>query len=811
MSISTLGLTRASGKIYVQLCLPHLPEGTVLRASASTSAHSNIPCALYPDGQDTYVAVLPVLNTVQTLELCSCDAAGHTTTLYTKRIHPERAKWESRARSVLAKPFTQHARGIDKRFWAQESHIEISCIFQDRDEFVYRGNMYIVPNDSIANPVPVCYCADGSLADARFVVVGEYDEQPMPSVSWTRRVIEFTLRASAVPEERIFVLKDAEFSETTGPFGARFTVVEGFEHFSKSVAYEQETLSAQNDPHYNDWFELHRITPAELEIQRGTQLDISPIFSLVVPLYKTPLPFFRELVDSVRAQSYPHWELLLVNASPEDNELSQAALDAARGDSRIRVLDVEHNKGISYNSNVGIQAATGDFVCFLDHDDLIEANALFEYAAAINRVPTTDVLYCDEDKLDEKGHLFYSFFKPDFNIDMLRWHNYVCHMLCIRRSLLDSIGLFDSAYDGAQDYDLTLRASEHARAITHVPHVLYHWRVSANSTATNPDAKPYTSTASVRALQAHFKRLNMDVEVTETENPNMSFVRYKVPKDTPLVSIIVAAQHGSKALERCVQSLVAKSTYPNYELIVVGDESKLSRTFQEELRRAKVPRIHVVDAPQEAIRPECINRGAQHAQGQYLLLLLDDIEITTDDWIERLLGVCARNDVGCVGGKIVYPDGAIEQAGLSIHKHGLCYRFCGLGRKGSGYFNFDNTRLDVSAISSDCLMLSASLFHEIGGMDESLITKYGDADVCFRIRERNLLVVYTPDVEVVHHIPRHERFDVSEIARDYQEAAVVMQRWPQRFSEGDPYHPSALRQDPPRSYFFALPDVPHCD
>ena len=823
MSISTLGLTRANGKIYVQLRLPHLPEGTSLRASASTSVHSNIPCALYPDGQDTYVAVLPVLNTVQTLELCSCDAAGHTTMLYTKRIHPIHAKWESRARSVLDKPFTQHVRSIDKRFQAQESHIEITCIYQDEKEFVYRGNMYIVPDDPIANPIAVCYCANGSLANTRFVVVSEYDEQPMPSVPWTRHVVEFTLRAKAVEENRIFVLEDeytaaercatkeGSSSASTGPYGARFSTLEYFAHYNMGVIYEHEILSAQHDPNYNEWFELHRITPAELEIQRSTQLDISPTFSLVVPLYKTPLPFFRELVDSVCAQSYPHWELLLVNASPEERALTQAALAAAQSDSRIRVLEVERNGGISYNSNVGIQAATGDFVCFVDHDDLIEPNILFEYAAAINRVPTSDLLYCDEDKLNQHAWLYNPYFKPDFNLDMLRCHNYICHMLCIRRSLLDSIGLFDSTYDGAQDYDLTLRASEHARAITHVPYVLYHWRANINSTASNPDSKPYTSTASARALQAHFDRLGMDVEVEETEDLNMSFARYKVPEHTPLVSIIVAAQHESKALEHCIRSILTKSTYPNYEVIVVGDEGNCSHAFKEELLCTKAPRIHFVDAPDKAMRPERINRGTQHAQGQYLLLLLDDTEITTDDWIERLLGVCARNDVGCVGAKLIYADGTVEQAGLSISKHGLCYRFHGLGRKGSGYFNFDNTRMDVSAISSDCLMLASNLFHEIGGMDEALVSKYGDVDLCFRISEKKLLVVYTPDVEIVHHIPRQEHFDVGEIARDHQEAAVVMQRWPQKFSEGDPCHHGALRKDPPRSYFFALPDMPHYD
>ena len=322
--------------------------------------------------------------------------------------------------------------------------------------------------------------------------------------------------------------------------------------------------NAQVDPNYPAWFENHKAGIDVLAKQTDTYFEYRPEFSIIVPLFKTPEQFFTDMVDSVKHQSYGRRVLVLVNASLEDARLAELVADARKSDKRIKAVTLTENNGISENTNAGIAVAAGDFISFFDHDDVLEPDILFEYAKAINENPSTDVLYCDEDKLMLDGELAQPLFKPCFNIDLLRDNNYICHMLTVRKSLLDTLEPNTREYDGAQDHNLALRAAEKARHIHHVSKVLYHWRISETSTAADTGSKPYATQAGIRSVQEHLDRMGIPAKVSQSRRPFTYRIDYAVPSDNPLVSIIIPNKDHHRVLDTCVQSILNLSTYRNF-------------------------------------------------------------------------------------------------------------------------------------------------------------------------------------------------------------------------------------------------------
>ncbi len=553
--------------------------------------------------------------------------------------------------------------------------------------------------------------------------------------------------------------------------------------------------TAGSDPYYTQWFNEHKIKECEATRQRGITFPQMPLFSIIVPLYKTPLQFFEEMAASVAAQTYVNWECILVNASPKDTILTKRVAKVCKKDKRFRLVKLERNGGISLNTNAGIEQAKGDFICFLDHDDTLEPDALFEYARAINEHPATDVLYCDEDKLDETGAVCTPTFKTDFNLDLLRSNNYICHLLCIRKTLLDQLEPSTPEFDGAQDHNLTLQAVERARYVHHVSRILYHWRMSENSTSGSAAAKPYAVRAGVLAVQNHLDRLGVRAQVEATGDGQASYqVRYEAPESNPLVSIIIPNKDHVDLLKGCIESILTKSTYENYEIIVVENNSTQASTFAYYRSLQNNPRVRVVSWPNNGFNfSEIVNFGREQARGEYLLPLNNDTEIITPDWLELMLGNCARKEVGVVGCKMYYPDDTIQHAGCIVIE-GVALSFRHVPREGTSYLNLMNTQRNVSAVAGACFMVSATDFDAVGGLDPALSVEYNDIDFCLKLQEAGKLNVYLPQVELYHYE------SISRGAQDrgahYEELCLFEYRWSKLIGAGDPYYNKNLQPSP---------------
>lgn len=551
---------------------------------------------------------------------------------------------------------------------------------------------------------------------------------------------------------------------------------------------------------YAAWFKQHRASKEELANQtRHAQELVGPTFSIVVPLYETPLPFLHDAVQSVLQQTYPAWELVLVNASPNNKELAAAAHRYATQDKRIIVVDMATNEGIVGNTNCGIQKASGDFVAFMDHDDMLEPNILYEYARAIQAEPTCDFLYCDEDLFDNPGHYFDPLFKPDFNIDLLRTHNYITHMYAIRTSLLRSLELPSKEMEGAQDYDLTFKATEKARRIIHIPHVLYHWRAHEKSTNIVPGSKPYAEEAGRKAIQAHLDRVYPGCTVQTGELTNTYTVAYPVTGNH-LVSIIIPTRDQADALKRCVTSVLDNAGYEHFEIVIVENGSTQEETFalykelQKQDGRIKVACFSQQD-PQQFNYSALINFGAKEAKGDYLLFLNNDVQAITKGFLKTLLGFALRLDVGVVGAKLLFPDETIQHAGVGIQfankdAEPAFHLFAHLPRGTHGYHDRAIKTQDYSAVTGACQMTPRSTFERVGGYDESYAVAFNDVDYCLKVIEQGELVVYCAQAECFHDESLSRGKDSiqdDKRARASQERALLQERWGARYKKGDPY------------------------
>ncbi|MGQ5427420.1 glycosyltransferase family 2 protein [Thermophilibacter sp. ZX-H3] len=561
------------------------------------------------------------------------------------------------------------------------------------------------------------------------------------------------------------------------------------------------------DPYYGEWLSLHRATRYELDSQRAHQPANGVKFSVIVPLYKTPVNLFRDMADSVLNQTYENWELVLVNASPESAELADEVERCCEKDQRVRSLTLPKNGGISENTNAGIAMAEGDYVCFFDHDDLLEPDALYEYARAISEDPDIDLLYCDEDKLMPDGTYAMPFFKPDFSIDMLRNNNYVCHMLTIRKTLLDQLEPNTAEFDGAQDHNLTLEAAERTRHIHHVPRILYHWRVTPSSTASGSDSKPYAVKSGIRAVSRHLERLGLRATVSAAERPFTYKIIYDVPEPHPLVSIVIPTKDNAPILQRCIESIINRTTYNNYEIVLVdnGSEKDETRSLYTKLISSHGDRIRIEAYSKEFNFSRLVNVGARASRGSYLLLLNNDTEVVTENWIEIMLGLCARSDVGAVGVKLLYPDGTVQHAGVNTTGEPGHF-FTHIPDGSHSYFELLETPRNLSAVTAACMMTARSSFDLVGGFDEELAVAYNDIDYCFRLQEKDLLIVYSPLVTLYHYESLSRGFDEDPAsrARYLKEKATLTARWADRFSRTDPYYTPNLRHGLPESCYYVF-------
>lgn len=544
-----------------------------------------------------------------------------------------------------------------------------------------------------------------------------------------------------------------------------------------------------DDVDYKEWYENHRVLEKDLEEQKNVHFFKEPLISIIVPIYNTPITFLRQMIDSVQQQSYAKWELCIGNASPEKQEIRQV-LEEYKSDKRIKEIAIPENKGIAENTNKAMTISEGEFIGLLDHDDLLAPNALYEVVKVLNENNLAEVVYTDEDKVtaDLEEH-FRPHFKPDFNLDLLRSNNYICHFFVASRDLIKRVGGFRPEFNGAQDYDLILRCTEQAKQIVHIPKILYHWRVHKASTADNPASKMYAFDAGKRAIEEHLVRCRTKGTVQHTKDLGFYRVKYEVCGE-PLVSIIIPNKDQSEALKKCLDSIREKTSYRNYEIIIVENNSEEPETFAF-YKKIAGEKIKIVTWEGEFNYSAINNFGVRHARGDYLLLLNNDVEIINGDWLTEMLSHCQRKEVGIVGAKLYYPDNTIQHAGIIIGIGGIAGSvFVGLPRAFSGYLHKASIQLDLSAVTAACMLVKRSVFEQVGGLEEKLKVAFNDVDFCLRVREKGYLVVYDPYAELYHYESKTRGAeDTKEKIRRFQtEIEYMRSHWIGLLKKGDPYY-----------------------
>ena len=569
----------------------------------------------------------------------------------------------------------------------------------------------------------------------------------------------------------------------------------------------------QEDIDYETWFGLNKATEKELQEQRKNPPEHGPLISIVVPVYRTPEIYLREMMESVVNQTYGNWELCLADASPRgeqlrqdlkkikgrktrdavmkipdgDTELTSVIREYQLKDSRIRYEILKENKSIAENSNAAMEMATGDFVGLLDHDDTLEPNALYEVAGKICEDDRVDVVYTDEDKINSKGtkHLTPNM-KPDFNLDLLRSNNYICHLFVVRRILMEKIGGFRKEFDGAQDYDFILRCTEEAEKIAHVHKVLYHWRTHEKSTSDNPESKIYAFHAGRRAVEAHLQRLGIQAEVEETCDLGYYRVKYPVT-GSPMVSILIPNKDQLQTLKKCLKSIWEKTEYTNYEILIIENNSTEKETFEFYKKIDGRHHVRVLYWDKEFNYSAINNFGAAQAKGEYLLLLNNDTEVITKGWMKELLSHCQRPEVGMVGAKLYFPDNTIQSAGTIIGMGGMAdHAFVNMDRKKSGYMHRASIQVDMSGVTAACAMVKRSVYEEVHGLEENLTVAFNDVDLGLKIVTAGYLIVFDPYAELYHYESKSRGVNDEKKERHAREVKYTQEKWADFLAAGDP-------------------------
>lgn len=522
--------------------------------------------------------------------------------------------------------------------------------------------------------------------------------------------------------------------------------------------------------------------------------------SILVPLWNTPENFLREMIESVTAQTYQNWELCLADGSDGDHAYVETIVrEYQEKDGRGRILykKLEKNEGIAGNTNRCLAMATGEYIGLFDHDDILHPSALYEYVKVINE-KNADYIYCDETtfKSGDINKMLTMHFKPDYAIDNLRANNYICHFSVFARQLLDGTELFRTKFDGSQDHDMILRLTDRAKNVVHVPKLLYYWRSHPGSVASDINAKPYAIQSAKDAVADHLKRHGYEhFQITSTRAFETIFkIRYQIIGD-PKISIVIANKDHLEDLKRCITSIREKSTYENYEIIVVENGSETKEIFDYYEKLKDDPQIKVVTYTEKGSfnYSKVNNFGVKEASGDYILLLNNDTQVITVNWMEELLMYAQREDVGAVGAKLYYGNKTIQHAGvvLQLGAHRTAgHSHYGQHRDNLGYMGRLCYAQDVSAVTGACLLVKKKLFEEVGGLDESFAISLNDVDFCLKLREKGLLNVFTPFAELYHFesVSRGLDDQGEKAARYNDESERFREKWKEVLEKGDPYY-----------------------
>lgn len=515
-------------------------------------------------------------------------------------------------------------------------------------------------------------------------------------------------------------------------------------------------------------------------------LALCPLMSIVCPVYNTKPEWLDACFNSVLNQTYSNWQLVIVDdASNMPESIECLKRWQAKNDARINIVFREINGHICEATNTGLALATGDYICFLDHDDMLAPQALIELANSINQNPGVQIIYSDEDLMSESGERITPHFKSDWNPELLLAHNYITHLCCYKSNVIKQLDGMREGLDGAQDYDLILRASRIVRPenIIHIPKILYHWRMVEGSTAMSSGAKSYATQAGLKALQDHMAHINPMANVNHSERENFYKVNWPVSNEIfsqAKVTVIIPTRDGLEVLKPCVEGLIHNTKYKNLEVIIVDNGSIKTETLNYFQQLSLYPFIEIIRDDSPFNYSALNNHAVQKASGELICLLNNDIEIIHDDWLSEMVSLAIRPEAGCVGAKLLYPDDTIQHAGVIMGLGGYAaHSHRGTGRHEAGYFCRAQVRQNLSAVTAACLLVRREVYMQVNGLDEQFKVAYNDVDFCLRVQAAGYQNIYTPYAELYHHESRTRGSDDTKVKqkRFDNEKSFLLERW----------------------------------
>ena len=582
----------------------------------------------------------------------------------------------------------------------------------------------------------------------------------------------------------------------------KFQIAKAVEYYKKNGIIKTikkilaKRIDFKENKNYKKWIKNNEPTEEELKMQKAFKFVYEPKISVIVPMYNTKKKYLKELIESLLNQTYSNWELCLADGSSKELEYVNSLVTQ---DERIKYKFLKENKGISENSNHALKMATGNYIALLDHDDILPPFSLYEIVKVINENKDVEFIYTDEDKLlEDKDKRIGPHFKPDYAPDTLMSYNYICHFSILKKSLMDRIGGFRKEFDGSQDYDLIFRATENTDKIIHIPQILYHWRMNEDSVALTAKAKPYAYEAAKRAIQAHLERIGVNAKVEDAQVLGTYKIQYEVIGN-PKVSIIIPNKDHKSDLEKCIESIVNKSTYKNYEIIIIENNSQTNEIFEYYEKIKKIENIKVIEYEDKGFNYSKINNlGVEQATGEYIVLLNNDIEIITENWMETMLGNCQRKDVGIVGAKLLYHNGKVQHAGVVLGLMGVAGHInAGLDADEPGYMSRNVISQNYNAVTGAMMMISKGDYENVNGLDEKFPVAYNDVDLCLKIREKNKVVVMNPFVQAYHFESRTRGYETTKEKRKRLEkdSERLKNKWKSIFEKEDCYFNPNFRKD----------------
>ena len=587
-----------------------------------------------------------------------------------------------------------------------------------------------------------------------------------------------------------------------------------------------------NQEAYQIWIEKNTPNEDELEKQKTTKFTYAPKISVVVPMYNTDEKFFQDLIESLNNQTYANWELCLADGSPKKKENLEKYYEKNK---KIKYNFLGKNEGISENTNEAIKMATGDYVGFLDHDDILSEEALFQVVKVINQDLKTDFIYTDEDKIDENYERFEPYFKPDYSPETLECNNYITHFVVVKKEIIEKIGKLNSEFNGAQDFDFVLRATKVANKITHISKVLYHWRVHKNSTAYIADTKNYAFEAGKKVIEADLKREGKSATVEfGQEVPGIYKIKYEVIGN-PKVSILIPNKDNIKLLKKCITSILKFTTYENYEINIIENNSEKKETFkyyEELVKNSKIKilnfnkhtvfdingekslenktlskgleknniekNIENIETKENELQKvsefnysALINFGVKNVDGEFVLQLNNDTKLITKDWLELFIGYAQNSEIGAVGARLYYEDKTIQHAGIIVGVSEIAGNaLVNLPYGKHAYFGREAATRNVLAVTGACLFARRSLYYEVGFMDEKEFkVAFNDVDFCLKLYENGYRNVYNPYIELIHYESKSRGYEISEEKEERfeKEANNFKRKW-SKYIKYDPYY-----------------------